>query len=92
MHPLKVSADNAIREIRCDHGQDTSAAHSRLANELATVTGATLDVVYRLLLALGVDRSIHETTTVLGRPPTITDVVVGYRVSASQGAAGRTQR
>lgn len=92
MNRLKVSADEFFRDVRPDHSPDTSAAHSKLAHEIATATGATIDVVHRLLSALGVDRSIHEATVALGRPPTITDIVVGYRVSASHGASKVAQR
>ena len=70
---------NAPRPAAND-SRETGKNCSKLAEELAAVTGGAAETMAKVIAALGIDRNMHEAAILLGRPLALADLVIGYRV------------
>jgi hypothetical protein len=63
------------RDVEC------APACASLVSELAANTGVNNGVAARIISVLGIDRNVNEAAALLGRPPTLADIVVAYRIA-----------
>jgi hypothetical protein len=72
-----------IAETAGDRDVECAPACSSLVSELAASTGVNKAVAAKIILVLGIDRNVNEAAALLGRPPTLADIVVAYRIAAT---------
>ena len=63
------------RDVEC------APAYASLVSELAASTGVNKGVAAKIIFALGINRNVNEAAALLGRPPTLADIVVAYRIA-----------